>query len=84
MSSFDNISNKIYGRKVGDFLLNTSGSLKTKFAKSAFWAFFLKFLTKCIGFIRTLILARILLPSDFGLMGIALLSLSFMETAKTA
>ena len=83
MSPFDNILNKVYGRKISDFLLNTSGSFKAKFAKSAFWAFFLKFLTKSVGFIRTLILARILLPSDFGLMGIALLSLSFMETISS-
>lgn len=83
MRSISNILNNTYSNKLGDFLLNSSGSLKIKFARSTFWAFFLKLLTKSAGFIRTLILARILLPSDFGLMGIALLSLSFMETISS-
>ena len=83
MSSINNILNCANSQKLSDFLLNSSGGLKAKFARSTFWAFFLKLLTKSIGFVRILILARILLPSDFGLMGIALLSLAFMETISS-
>jgi O-antigen/teichoic acid export membrane protein len=37
-------------------------------------------LNRALGFIRTIILARLLAPEDFGLLGIALLSISMLET----
>lgn len=37
-------------------------------------------LNRVLGFIRTIILARLLAPEDFGLLGIALLSISMLET----
>ena len=40
----------------------------------------LRFLTKGVGFLETIILARILVPEQFGAYGIALLALGLLET----
>ncbi len=40
----------------------------------------LRFLTKAVGFLETIILARILAPEQFGIYGIALLALGLLET----
>ena len=41
-------------------------------ARSSFWLFSLRIISRGLGFIRTIILARLLAPSDFGLIGIAM------------
>jgi len=48
--------------------------------KGVSWTGSLSFLTKAVGFLETLILARILVPSQFGAYGIALLALGLLET----
>ncbi|HSX09759.1 MAG TPA: oligosaccharide flippase family protein [Candidatus Saccharimonadales bacterium] len=48
--------------------------------KGVSWAGALSFLTKAVGFLETLILARILAPAQFGAYGIALLALGLLET----
>jgi O-antigen/teichoic acid export membrane protein len=55
-------------------------SLSTRVVKSGLWVFALRMLNRGLGFIRTIILARLLAPEDFGLLGIALLSISMLET----
>lgn len=53
------------------------------YIKSAFigfsWAASLRFTTRIISFLRTIILARILLPVQFGVYGVAALVLSLLE-----
>jgi teichuronic acid exporter len=44
-------------------------SLKIKFVNGIFWSFLQQFSTQIISFIVQIILARILLPSEFGLIG---------------
>lgn len=58
----------------------TTESLSTRVVKSGLWVFTLRMLNRVLGFIRTIILARLLAPEDFGLLGIALLSISMLET----
>jgi O-antigen/teichoic acid export membrane protein len=53
--------------------------LAKKVIHGGLWIFGLKILTKGLGLIRTVVLARLLSPSDFGLFGIALLSISIIE-----
>ena len=64
---------------IGDF--NDSGeSLSQRVIKSGFWVFSLKITERAFSLIRLIILARILAPHDFGLMGIAMLTMATLET----
>jgi len=55
-------------------------SLSEKAVKGGFWVFFLRITDRLFKLIRTIILARLLSPNDFGLFGIALLVLSMLDT----
>jgi lipopolysaccharide exporter len=55
-------------------------SLSQRVAKGGMWIFVLRVLDTCLRLIRLIILARILAPNDFGLFGIALLTMSTLET----
>ena len=55
-------------------------SFSTKVIKGGIWVSALKLFNKVFGFIRLVVLARLLAPEDFGLFGIALLSLKTLET----
>ena len=55
-------------------------SLSSKVVKGGFWVFATRIFERGLGFIRIIILARILSPNDFGLFGILLLSISTLET----
>ncbi len=46
-------------------------SLKTEMAKGASWTVLLRFAVRGIGFASTLVLARLLVPADFGLVAMA-------------
>jgi O-antigen/teichoic acid export membrane protein len=48
--------------------------------KGGVWLFGLKFTHRLLGFVRTVILARLLAPVDFGIMGIAVLAVNLLET----
>ncbi len=54
--------------------------LKRKVFSGGIWLFSLKIISKILGFGRTIVLARLLEPSDFGLFGIAILIISIVET----
>lgn len=53
--------------------------LSEKVARGGIWLFSLRFVTRGLGFVRTIILARLLMPADFGLVGIALLAISTLD-----
>ena len=54
--------------------------LSSQVITGGFWVFALRISEKILRFIRIVILARLLSPNDFGLFGIALLSISCLET----
>jgi lipopolysaccharide exporter len=58
-------------------------SLQNKMAKGAMWMVLFKFVDRGLGLISTLILARLLGPADFGVVGMAL-SFIFMAELLTA
>jgi lipopolysaccharide exporter len=58
----------------------TTEPLSRKVVKGGLWIFALRILNRGLGFIRTIILARLLAPEDFGLLGIAMLAISTLET----
>lgn len=60
-------------------LLKTDGSLSQRVTRGGIWIFSSYLFSKTLSFIRTIILARLLAPSDFGLMGIALVATGAME-----
>ena len=55
-------------------------TLPQKMVHGGFWISFIKIIRKVLSLIRLLVIGRILAPSDFGLMGIALLTMSALET----
>jgi O-antigen/teichoic acid export membrane protein len=54
-------------------------SLSKRAVKGGMWMVGLKFTHRGLGLLRTFILARLLSPEDFGLFGLALLALSFVD-----
>ena len=58
----------------------TIKSLSEKVIASGLWVLALRIVNRGLGLIRTLVLARLLAPEDFGLLGIAMLSISTLET----
>lgn len=52
---------------------------KKDIIKGVSWIGFLRFSTKAVGFLETIILAKILIPSQFGAYSVALLSLGVLE-----
>lgn len=55
-------------------------SLSKKVVRGGMWVFGLRIISRGLGFIRTIILARLLAPEDFGLLGIAMLAIATLET----
>jgi len=63
-------------------LVETAGvdsDLSRKSIQGGFWVFSLQGISRLFQFVRTLILANLLSPNDFGLFGVAVLSLSFLD-----
>lgn len=58
----------------------TKSSLSKKVVKGGMWVFALRGTERLFNFVRLIIIARILSPNDFGLMGIALLTMATLET----
>ncbi len=54
--------------------------LSGKVAKSGFWLLILKMSVNIIGLLKLFILARLLVPNDFGVMGIAFLIIAILDT----
>jgi len=55
-------------------------TLSEKVVRGGFWVFALRITQQVFGLVRLIILARVLSPNDFGLMGIALLTMATLET----
>jgi len=67
--------NKIY-----TWLRHPGESLSQRVVHAGFWVFALRIVDRLFGLARTIVLARLLAPTDFGLFGIALLGMSALET----
>jgi O-antigen/teichoic acid export membrane protein len=64
-------------------ILKARKTLPQKMVQGGAWISSLKIIGKILSLIRLIIIGRILAPSDFGLMGIALLTMSALETFST-
>ena len=67
-------------RKSINNLTKPGGSLSQRTVRGGMWVFLLRIIQQLFGLARLVILARILSPNDFGLMGIALLAMATLET----
>ncbi len=61
-------------------LLKPGSGLTGKVVRGGFWVFALRLSNRLLGLVSTIILARVLAPSDFGLFGVALLAMGAIET----
>jgi lipopolysaccharide exporter len=61
-------------------LFRPSESLSSRVVVSGVWVFLLRIVSRVLSLVRTIVLARILAPEDFGLMGITLVVMSMLET----
>jgi lipopolysaccharide exporter len=59
--------------------LNPHSSLLHRTARGTAWLFLLRFAEKGMGLIRTLVLARLLAPSEFGLFGIVVIAVNALD-----
>ena len=55
-------------------------SFSTRAVRGGFWVLAFRIISKGLGFVRMIILARLLSPEDFGLLGIALLAIATLDT----
>jgi len=62
------------------WLFRPGKRLSQRVIHAGFWAFALRITDRLFGITRTILLARLLSPNDFGLFGIALLGLSALNT----
>jgi len=60
--------------------INPGGTLPQRVARGTAWVLALRMTDNLLGLIRLIILARILAPQDFGLMGMAMLALAVLES----
>lgn len=65
-------------KKLARNLNSSDGTLSQRAVRGGFWVFSSYGGGKLLGFIRSVILARLLLPSDFGLMGLAAVATGFL------
>jgi O-antigen/teichoic acid export membrane protein len=54
--------------------------LSKKVVRGGAWVIGLRIINRGFGFVRTIILARLLTPNDFGILGISLLAIAILET----
>ncbi len=59
--------------------MESKGSISFSAAKGSFWLLSSKFGARLLGLFRTFVLARLLLPEDFGIIGITMLTVSLVE-----
>jgi len=71
---------KITVKKIIANLKEPGQNLSQKVVRGGFWVFSLRITERAFSLIRLIILARILSPNDFGLMGIALLVMATLQT----
>lgn len=71
---------RVIKKTLVDFFKNPGKGLYQRTILSGIWVFSLRIFERALGIVKLVILARILAPNDFGLMGIALLAMACLET----
>jgi lipopolysaccharide exporter len=71
---------RLRAQRIFHWLRQPGDRLSQRVVHAGFWAFALRIVNRVFALARTIVLARLLSPNDFGLFGIALLALSTLET----
>jgi len=71
---------ELKNKKIVNNLAKPGEGLSRRVIRGGAWVFALRITERAFSLIRIIILARILAPDDFGLMGIALLTMATIET----
>jgi lipopolysaccharide exporter len=61
-------------------ILKSGQTLSQRTVRGGAWMLGLRIIERLLGLVRTVVLARILSPGDFGVIGVALLAMSALET----
>src|SRR3989338_10815509 len=61
-------------------VFSSGGSIAKKTVQGTFWLFSFRVVDHSFRLVRTVILARLLAPNDFGLFGITIMAVSLLET----
>ena len=61
-------------------VFSSGGSISKKTAQGTLWIFFFRLVDQLFRLARTVILARLLAPNDFGLFGITVMAVSLLES----
>ena len=64
------------------WVLEPGETLSQRAIRGGVWMLVLRVAERTLGLVRTVLLARLLVPDDFGVMGIALLAMSALETVS--
>ncbi|MFP3953214.1 MAG: lipopolysaccharide biosynthesis protein [Candidatus Acetothermia bacterium] len=67
-------------RRILRWLKNPGQSLHRRVIHGGFWVFAIRVFRRLFGLVKTIILARLLAPEDFGLFGIAMLALATLKS----
>ena len=81
-SAWDEMRDLLVAQKLREraqILWEPGSTLSQRVVRGGFWMFALRLTDRLLTLTRTIVLARILAPSDFGLMGIALLAMSTLR-----
>jgi len=68
--------NTVDDKVIGNNAVQHPKSLSKRVVKGGKWVFALRITNRGLRFVRTIILARLLAPHDFGLLGVAILATS--------
>ncbi len=71
---------KLKDKGIDDNLAKSGESLSQRVVRGGVWVFALRITERGFGLIKLIILARVLAPHDFGLMGRALLTMATLDT----
>jgi lipopolysaccharide exporter len=66
-------------KKIKDILKGSGESLVQRVLHSMSWVIVFQALSQILTFVKSVVLARLLIPADFGLVGIAFLAIAFVD-----
>jgi len=70
---------KLFNRVKSILIPNSDSSLSQRVAKSSLWLFLSRYSIQILNIVKIVFLARLLSPEDFGIFGVAIIAVSFLD-----